>query len=45
MLLFFGLIAIAWAFPAFYVIQRVIGPPVEWLLGQYLAFAALFSRG
>ncbi len=45
MLLFFGLIAIAWAFPAFNVIQRLIGPPVEWLLGQYLAFAVLFGRG
>lgn len=45
MILFFALIAIAWAFPAFDVIQRLIGPPVEWLLGQYLAFAAMFGRG
>lgn len=45
MLLFFGLIAIAWAFPALDVIQRLIGPPVEWLLSHYLAFAALFSGG
>ena len=45
MLLFLGLIAIAWAFPAFEVIQRMIGPPVQWLLGHYLAFAALFSGG
>ncbi len=45
MVLFFGLIAIAWAFPAFGVIERVIGPPVQWLLGQYLAFAALFGGG
>lgn len=45
MVLFFGLIAIAWAFPAFGVIERVIGPPVQWLLARYLAFAALFSGG
>ena len=45
MLLFFGLIAIAWAFPSFDIIQRMIGPPVEWALGQYLAFAALFAGG
>lgn len=45
MLLFLGLIALAWVFPAFDVIQRLIGPPVEWLLGHYLAFAALFAGG
>jgi len=45
MVLFLGLIAIAWAFPAFDVIQRLIGPPVQWLLGHYLDFAALFTRG
>ena len=43
MLLFFSLIAIAWAFPAFDVIQRFVGPPVEWALDRYLAFAALFA--
>ena len=45
MLLFFGLIALAWAFPSFDLIERLIGPPVEWLLGHYLAFAALFAGG
>lgn len=45
MVLFFGLIAIAWAFPGFDVIQRLIGPPLEWTLGHYLAFAALFAGG
>lgn len=45
MLLFLGLIAIAWAFPAFGVIEGLIGPPVGWLLGKYLAFAALFGGG
>ena len=45
MVLFLGLIAIAWAFPDFDVIQRLIGPPVEWALGRYLALAALFGGG
>jgi Zn-dependent protease len=45
MVLFFALIAVAWAFPAFDVIGRVIGPPVEWALSRYLAFAALFAGG
>lgn len=43
MILFLGLIAVAWAFPSFDVIQRLIGPPVEWALARYLAFAALFA--
>lgn len=45
MLLFFGLIAIAWAFPSFDLIQRLIGPPVQWALGHYLAVAALLAGG
>lgn len=45
MLLFLALIAIAWAFPTFDVIQRLIGPPVEWALERYLAFAAFFAGG
>ena len=45
MLLFFGLIAVAWAFPAFDIIHSLIGPPVGWALRQYLAFAALFAGG
>jgi Zn-dependent protease len=45
MLLFFGLIAIAWAFPSVDLIQRLIGPPMEWVLRHYLAFAALFAGG
>ena len=45
MVLFFALIAIAWAFPSFDVIQRLIGSPVEWALSRYLAFAALFAGG
>lgn len=45
MLLFLGLIAVAWAFPAFDVIQRLIGPPVEWALAQFLGVAAVFAGG
>ena len=45
MLLFFGLIAIAWAFPAFGLIERLIGPPVEWALRHYLSVAAWFAGG
>lgn len=45
MVLFFALIAIAWAFPSFDIIQRLIGPPVEWALRHYLAFATLFAGG
>lgn len=43
MVFFFALIAVSWAFPALGLIERLIGPPVEWLLGQYLALAALFG--
>lgn len=43
MILFFALIAVAWAFPSFDVIGRLIGPPVEWALGHYLALAAFFA--
>lgn len=45
MLMFFALIAVAWALPEFDLIGRVIGPPVAWLVDKYLAFAALFARG
>lgn len=45
MLMFFALIAVAWALPEFDLIGRVIGPPVAWLMDKYLAFAALFARG
>lgn len=45
MLLFFGLIALAWALPDADIIGRLIMPPVQWLLGHYLAFAALFTGG
>ncbi|MBL8655803.1 MAG: site-2 protease family protein [Altererythrobacter sp.] len=45
MVLFLALIAAAWAFPALDIVQRLIGPPVQWLLGRYLAVAAFFAGG
>jgi Zn-dependent protease len=45
MLLFLALIAVTWAFPSYDVIQRLIGPPVEWAMQRALAFAALFAGG
>ena len=45
MLLFLALIAAAWAFPSFDLIQRLIGPPVQWALSQYLTIAAFFAGG
>lgn len=37
MVLFFGLVALTWFAPQWDVIGRTVGPPVEWILGQYLA--------
>lgn len=45
MLLFFGLILLSWALPQIEIIERLIMPPVQWLLDHYLAFAALFTGG
>lgn len=45
LLLFFGLIAIAWALPQFDVIGRTILPPVKWLLDKYLAIAGAVAGG
>ncbi len=45
MLVFFGLIALAWALPDADIMGRAIMPPVQWLLRHYLAFAALFTGG
>jgi Zn-dependent protease len=43
MLLFVALIAMTWAFPGAGILDRVIGPPVEWVLNQYLALATLVA--
>lgn len=45
MLLFFCLILLSWALPQIEIIERLIMPPVQWLLDHYLAFAALFTGG
>lgn len=40
MLLFIALIAATWAFPDAGIIEKVVGPPVEWMRGQFMALAA-----
>ena len=45
MVLFPSLIAIAWALPQLDIMGRFILPPVEWLMGYYVAFAGLFAGG
>ena len=44
MLLFVVLIAVTWAFPDSGIIEKVVGPPVEWLQGLYLALAEWVAR-
>ncbi|WP_095012614.1 site-2 protease family protein [Tsuneonella mangrovi] len=39
MFLFVALIAATWAFPQYGIIEHVVGPPVNWALGHYLALA------
>jgi Zn-dependent protease len=39
MLLFILLVAASWAFPGADLIGRVVGPPVNWTLGQFLSLA------
>jgi Zn-dependent protease len=39
MLLFIALIAATWAFPDAGIIENTIGPPVEWVRGQFLSLA------
>ena len=45
MLLFFGLIALTWFAPEWGVLERTIGPVVEWVLGQFLKLSALVAGG
>lgn len=40
MLLFIALIAATWAFPDAGIIEKVVGPPVEWMRGLFMALAA-----
>jgi Zn-dependent protease len=44
MLLFIALIAATWAFPDAGIIDKVIGPPVEWVQGQFFALAEWVAR-
>ncbi len=43
MLLFFGLIALTWFAPDLGVLNKIIGPPVDWALAQYLSLASMFA--
>ena len=45
MLLFIVLIAATWAFPDAGIIENTVGPPVEWLRGQFLLLAAWVAGG
>ena len=45
MLLFIALIAAAWAFPDVGIIENTVGPPVEWMRGQFLMLAAWVAGG
>ena len=45
MLLFVALIAATWAFPEAGIIENTVGPPVEWLRGQFLLLAAWVAGG
>ena len=44
MLLFVVLIAATWAFPDSGLIEKVVGPPVEWVQGQFFALAEWIAR-
>ena len=43
MLLFIGLIAVTWFAPEWGVLQKTIGPPVEWALDKYLGLASAIA--
>jgi Zn-dependent protease len=44
MLLFAAIVAASWAFPNADIIGRVVGPPVDWALGHFLALADWAAR-
>jgi Zn-dependent protease len=44
MLLFVVLIAATWAFPDSGIIDRVVGPPVEWAQGVFFGLAEWVAR-
>ncbi len=45
MLLFFGLVALTWFAPEWGVLEKVIWPPVAWVLEKYLAIASAIAGG
>ncbi|MFV0645298.1 MAG: site-2 protease family protein [Sphingomonadaceae bacterium] len=45
MALFFLLIAVDWIFPQFDIIGRVVGPPVQWMMGIYQNIAIAVAGG
>ncbi len=45
MLLFFGLVALTWFAPEWGVLEKVILPPVWWVLEKYLAIATAIAGG
>jgi Zn-dependent protease len=45
MLVIVLLVGVTWAFPEWGLLQRVVLPPVEWLLQKYYALAAAVASG
>lgn len=45
MVLFIALIALAWLAPEWNVLERTVGPPVQWLMERYLIFAVALGGG
>ncbi|ABC62791.1 site-2 protease family protein [Erythrobacter litoralis] len=43
MLLFFGLIALTWFAPELGVIEKTVGPPVDWMMQQFLGLASAIA--
>jgi Zn-dependent protease len=43
MVLFLGLVALSWYGPTSGILEHLIGPPVEWMLGRFHALARLAS--
>jgi Zn-dependent protease len=39
MIVFFALIAMTWAFPNLGLLEKTVLPPMDWLIGEYLALA------
>ena len=45
MLLFFGLVALTWFAPQWGVLEKTVGPAVDWAMGVFLRLAALVAGG